>query len=157
MITDVAPFQVTSGNINSLPAILEFYDNQGQNTVTGTLQTMSALGLKVFDSRGLNTITGEIHNIPSTLLYFDIRGNSTNLEYTTKTWAQGVQHIYIDDADFTIAETSQLVIDLALVTWSSYFGKAKSITTTHNKLTLTPDAQNAIITLNAQGVAYNNL
>jgi len=155
--TDVAPFQVTSGNINSLPAILEFYDNQGQNAVTGTLQTMSALGLKVFDSRGLNTITGEIHNIPSTLLYFDIRGNSTDLEYATKTWAEGVQHIYIDDADFTIADTSQLVIDLALVTWNSYFGKPKSITTTHKKSILTLNAQNAIITLNVQGVAYNNL
>ena len=156
--SDVAPFQTTSGNIFYLKSSLEFYDNQGKNTVTGTLQTMGATGLKFFDSRGLNTISGEINNIPSTVTYFDIRGNSTSLDYTTKTWVSGAQYIYIDDASLTTAETSQLVIDLSLATWSSYFGKAKSITTTHNKLTLTPEAQDAIITLNAvKGVAYYNL
>ena len=160
----MAPFQITDGDIATLQTLLELYANRGRNTVTGTLQSMiNATSLKVFESAGLNTISGQIDNIPSTITYFDIKGASVNLEYTTKTWASsstpgvtGVQYVYIkpSDTSFTTAEASQLVIDLAASTWSTYPNTNKRVTTPHNKLTLTPEAQDAIISLAAQGVGY---
>lgn len=161
--------QITSGNISSLKSKLIYYGNQGANTVTGTLQSMTApTGLTYFESIGFNTISGEIHNIPFNTTYFSLQGRANNLAYSGKTWKSaatggtGVQFVFINSIDnsIDINETSQLVIDLAAATWSQLPNVTKRVATVNAFSALTPTAQIAVtgVTgLNSQGVTYTKI
>ena len=110
-----------SGSVSSLPPGLTFFNCVGNNTVSGSVSSLPS-GLTVFACQGNNTVSGSVSSLPSGLTYFYCAGNNTVNAYTTKTWANNQDTIYlvpVAGGGLSAGSVDQLCIDLANVaTWT---------------------------------------
>jgi len=131
-----------TGNINTLPPLLntirvfglntltgnvkDFSDNMinvyitGENTLTGDIKDIRS-SITLFICTAQNTLTGDIGDLKSTLKYFSVAGLNTINKYTSKNWS-GISIQYfrlIQKTGYGLSsdDCAQLIIDISQANW----------------------------------------
>lgn len=142
-----------TGNLSSLPANMTYFNCQGSNTITGNLSSLP-VNMATFACTGSNTITGNLSSLPANMTSFYCTGSNTISDYTTRTWANNQQRVYlipVAPGGLDSTEVDQLLIDLAAAggTWTG--DKQVYIKGTCAARTAASDA--AVATLLGKGVS----
>jgi len=142
-----------TGNLSSLPSVMTDFYCTGNNTISGNLSSLPA-GLTYFYCSGSNTITGSLSSVSSAVTNFYCSGYCTIDDYTTKSWANNQQRVYLvtsSPGGLSSAKIDQLLIDLAAAggTWSG----SKEIYLRGTNAARTSASDAAVATLVGKGVS----
>ncbi len=112
-----------SGNLSSLPSVMTSFNCTGSNTISGNLSSLPSV-MTTFNCSGSNTVSGSLSSLPAGMTLFSCSGANTVSDYTTKSWANNQQKVYlvpVGAGGLATAEIDQLLIDLSVAggTWAS--------------------------------------
>lgn len=125
--------------------------------VTGDLSSLSALPLTDINMAANNTVVGDIKHIPITTKYINIPINDKVTYSGGKLWGNGMRHLALSSAKFSLATVETILKELSYTVWNaSTPNKLISLGCTET-VNLSAEAQSAVASLNGQGITVSIL